>query len=239
MVLPLNLAMTASEIVTARSLPANIAWMACHFSSEGTGLDNLPAQLPEGFLLILDDSIPCCGHSADQTAEILYKLVSRFHCCGVLLDFQRSCSAESATIAAALVDALPCPVVVPPEYAKGLPCPVFLPPAPLHMPLERYLKPWKNREIWLEAALCCEVASINKNGATYLPSSAYPGQSGDFYSERLYCRYMTKILSDCISFTLFDTPETLERKLVHAHSLGVTRAVGLYQELGDHFSSFV
>ena len=36
-----------------------------------------------------------------------------------------------------------------------------------------------------------------------------------------------------IRFTLFDTRDSLQQKLEKAHSLGVTRAVGLYQELGQ------
>ena len=41
-------AMTAAEIRGCSALPAGIAWMACHFSPYGTGLSNLPPELPEG-----------------------------------------------------------------------------------------------------------------------------------------------------------------------------------------------
>ena len=79
MLLPLNLAMTQSEIADAASLPAQIAWMACHFSPSGQGLMNLPAALPEGAILILDDSIPCRGHSVDIVLETLADLISNLH----------------------------------------------------------------------------------------------------------------------------------------------------------------
>ena len=232
MPLPLNLAMTPSEIAAAPALPAEIAWMACHFSSDGAGLDTLPAHLPEGSLLILDDSVPCRGHSAGLAAEILGELASRFRCCGVLLDFQRPGNAGSAAVAARLAAALPCPVAVTPEYAADLPCPVFLPPAPLHMPLEKYLRPWAGREIWLEAALCRETATVTKNGTTFVPRSSLHLPNGGFYDEKLRCHYLTKVQKDSVQFTLFDTHETLLKKLELAHSLGVTRAVGLWQELG-------
>lgn len=232
MPLPLNLAMTPSEIAAAPSLPTAFAWMACHFSAGGAGLEDLPAQLPEDALLILDDSIPCNGHSAGLAVEILTELVSRFHCCGVLLDFQRPGNAKSASIAAALTEKLPCPVAVTPAYASALPCPVFLPPVPLHIPLKKYLQPWTGREIWLEAALCQEVITVTKNGTTFALDYSSEHPPSGFFSEKLGCCYVSKVQEDRITFTLFDTPETLEKKLEYAHSLGVTRAVGLYQELG-------
>jgi hypothetical protein len=234
MLLPLNLAMTQSEIADAVSLPAQIAWMACHFSPDGRGLANLPSQLPEGSMLILDDSIPCRGHSTDIVLETLTDLISRFHCHSVLLDFQQAENEEAAALIAALADALPCPVAAPPEYAKALTCPVFLPPAPLHMPLEKYLSQWADREIWLEAALCQERIIVDRNGASFSEDfSELPIKRFD--SQKLCCQYTINVRKDHIIFTLFDTAETLERKMALAHSLGVTRAVGLYQELGEYF----
>ena len=231
MLLPLNLAMTQSEIADAASFPEQIAWMACHFSPSEQGLINLPAALPEGAILILDDSIPCRGHSVDIVLETLTGLTSNFHCHGVLLDFQMPENEESAVLTAALVDTLPCPVAVPPEYAKELTCPVFLPPAPLHMPMEKYLSQWAGREVWLEAALCQERIIVERNGTRFSDDFIeLPGKSFD--CQKLCCRYTIKVREDHIVFTLFDTIETLEKKLALASSLGVTQAVGLYQELG-------
>ena len=235
MLLPLNLAMTQSEIADAASLPAQVAWMACHFSPSGQGLMNLPAALPEGAMLILDDSIPCRGHSIDRIVQTLDDLISRFHCHSVLLDFQQAENEEAAALTVALVNALPCPVAAPPEYAKTLTCPVFLPPAPLHMPMEKYLSQWAGREVWLEAALCQERIIVDRNGTSFSDDfSEQPCNS--FNCQKLCCRYTIKVREDHIIFTLFDTAETLEKKLALASSHGVTRAVGLYQELGVHFS---
>ena len=230
--LPLNLAMTASEIASVSPLPADFAWMACRFSPDGQGITDLPPQLPAGSLLILNDSIPCRDHDPDLIAESLLDTVEHFRCCGLLLDLQRPKTDEAAAVVDALVNALPCPVAVPPEYAARLPCPVFLPPAPLHQSLESYLKPWQNREIWLEAALCQEEITVTKNGTSN--RSIFPAQQrdGGFYDKRLHCRYHTAVSDDHITFTLFDTWESLEKKLELAAELGVTRAVGLWQELG-------
>ena len=232
--LPLNLAMTLPEIDAAAGLPEQIAWMACHFSPAGPGLVNLPTCLPEGAMLILDDSIACDDHDIRQITKQLQETVERFRCCGLLLDFQRPYGDKAASVAAALAQFLPCPVAVTPEYAGGLPCPVFLPPAPLHQPMESYLKPWQNRKIWLETALCQERVTVTKKGTSFAPIFPAQLQEGGFYHPKLRCCYRTAVSRDAVTFTLFDTQDTLREKLELAEKFGVTRAVGLYQELG-HF----
>lgn len=232
MVLPLNLAMTAAEMTAAAALPEKIAWMACQFSPYSQGLTNIPGTLPEGSMLIVNDRMPCQGHSPGLAAEQLAQAVGEFQCESVLLDFQRPAESESLAMAAALLDALPCPAAVTADYAPAPDCPVFLPPAPLHMTMEEYLVPWQSREIWLEAVLCQETAVITERGAVFTPRFPTDNLTGGFFDEVLCCRYRTEVSPGEIRFTLFDTRESLTEKLKKAHSLGVTRAVGLYQELG-------
>lgn len=232
MVLPLFLAMNASEM-THSPAPEHRAWMACHFSSFGEGLSNIPACLPEGAMLILNDRIPCQGHSAGLVASQIADAVSRLRCESVLLDFQRPGSVEAATVAAAIVDSVSVPVGVSDCYAHALPCPVFLGPSPLHIPLTEHLAPWQGREIWLEAALCQETATVTADGTAFAPCFPPEHLEGRFYDESLRCHYHTHIAHDRITFTLFDTPDSLHQKLELAHSLGISRAVGLYQELGN------
>ena len=232
MVLPLNLAMTSSEIAGVSAVPEDFAWMACHFSPHGQGLTNVPDHLSKGALLILNDSIPCEGHNVQLITETLLETVAKFRCCGLLLDFQRPYVRTAAAVAESLVQALPCPVAAPPEYTSALPCPVFLPPAPLHIRLEDYLRPWQGREIWLEAALCRERITVTKDGASFSSAFDELPSAGSFYNSKLRCRYRIAVSSDAITFTLFDTQDTLREKLELGAALGVTRAVGLYQELG-------
>lgn len=232
MVLPLNLAMTPTEIAAAPVLPAQIAWMACHFCTGSDGISNLPAVLPEGAMLILNDRESCAGHSSDLVAQQLADAVKRFRCESVLLDFQRPWNPESDAMVRTVLKVLPCPAAVTEIYAEGLPCPVFLAPCPPHTPLEKHLQPWRGREVWLEAGLCQERITITGDGTVFTPVFPTESLSGGFYSPQLRCRYTTAVSCDSITFTLFDTPETLKEKLALAHTLGVTRAVGLYQELG-------
>ena len=59
------LAMTAAEFSVCTSLPPHIGWLACHFSSSGPGLSNMPKALPPDSVLIVDDSTPFHDHRAD------------------------------------------------------------------------------------------------------------------------------------------------------------------------------
>lgn len=230
MVLPLYLAMNPSEFRSQR-LPEKWGWMACHFSPWGPGISNIPEALPPGGMLILNDRLPCQGHSADLAAAQILEAVSRLDCESILLDFQRPDSEETALVASAIVRQASVPVAVSELYAQPLSCPVFLSPAPLHIPLADHLGPWKGREIWLEAALEQETVAVTKEGISV--SSCFPaeGLTDGFYDESLHCCYHTRIFPEAVEFMLFDTMDSLPKKLELAHALGVTRAVGLYQEL--------
>ena len=232
MVLPLYLAMTAAEISAAPSPTFPCAYMACHFSPYGAGLAGIPDVLPEKAMLILNDRMACAGHSPDLVAGQLADAVSRLSCESVLLDFQRPPEPESLAMAKTILKKLPCPAAVTEGFAQPLDCPVFLSPAPLHVPSEQHIAPWRGREIWLEAALCQEEVQITEKGMTHHPVFPTQQLAGGFYEEALRCCYRTKITGDSIDFTLFDTPESLEKKLELAAELGVSRAVGLWQELG-------
>ena len=209
MVLPLYLAMSALEF---RPIP-QAAFLVLEPS-------DVP---PPGVLPVVTDRSP-------PDKQTLLRLCQG--CDALLLDFEHPPSADTRR----LLQELPCPAAAPPGYSDtGA---VFLPPAPLHIPLEDYLSPWKGREIWLEAALQKQVITVTAEGAEISPVSSSGELSGGFYSERLCCRFIQEFTEDRVVFTLFDTPDTLKRKLERAAELGVARAVGLYVELGEkHLSS--
>lgn len=232
MALPLYLAATGPEMsaISQHSFP--LAYMACHFSPYTQGLTNIPNTLPDGSMLILTDRMPCQGHSADLVIQQLQDVVERYHCESLLLDFQRPPEPELEQMAARIIHSLSCPVAVTEGFTKDHSCPVFLSPAPLHIPLAEYLAPWEGREIWLEAALEQEEITVGENGTAYSRIFPTDGLAGGFLSEELCCHYRLKTDHDRVMFTLFDTMGSLRKKLELAASLGVTRAVGLWQELG-------
>ena len=227
----LYLAMTAAEFRSCRELPPKIAWMACHFSPYGTGLTNLPPELPPESLLILNDRTPIHGHDSDLIFDTIAALVERFRCCGVLLDLQRDSSPEAATIAAAL-QALPCPVAVSSLYAGIGGCPVFLPPVPLLMPPEQHFSSWAGRDIWLDVAAEGICAAVTATGCTCTPhfGADIPLPHRD---PELLIHYRLDLKPDTAIFTLKRTKEDVDALLEAAKTHGATHAVGLYQEWMD------
>lgn len=225
------LAMTAAEFLSGAPLPSGVAWMACHFSPYTTGLSNLPDLLPSGSLLILNDRTPISGHDPRSIELQLQDCLEVCCCQAVLLDLQRPGFRESAALAEHLVSTLPCPVGVSHWYAGSLPCPVFLPPPPHHIPLQTYLQPWNGREVWLEMALDGEQITLTEEGAEISPCPAhFPWQHKE---PSLHCHYAISLSPHRAEFLLRRTREDLEALLAEAEQLGVTTAVGLYQELQD------
>ena len=228
MALPCYLAMTAAEIRQNSPLPPEPAWMACHFSSCDAGLSNLPVALPENAVVILDDAVPYSGHDPRRIVEQLREITRP---AGILLDFQRPGNVGTEAVVQAVVSGLSCPVGVSECYAAGLRCPVFLPPLPIGTPLETYLQPWKERPVWLEAALDSAVFTVTADGCRY-DSTDDPADTGRFADRLLHCHYQAEITADTIRFRLTRTPGDLAGLLTEAEELGVERALGLYQELG-------
>ena len=174
---------------------------------------------PPGVLPVITDCQPLTEEAVDRLCHWAE------HWERTVLDFE----GPPTPAALELLRRLPCPAAAPPGYAET--GPVFLPPAPLHVPLEEYLAPWKSREIWLEAALQQQTVTVTESGAVFSPAA--PAQRKDgFECPELCCRFTQEIREDRVVFTLFDTRETLKDKLALAGELGVTAALGLYRELG-------
>lgn len=230
MALPLYLAQTPAEMA-GNPLPERTAYMACHFSAGGRGLSNLPDHLPEGSILILDDSIPMEAHDSQQILSQLSDWIPRYGCESVLLDFQRENIPCQQELAGLLCEALPCPVAVSEIYAGNLACPVFLPPVPPDKLLSEYLSPWSGREIWLETALDGLSLIVTEACCNTEPLWDFP--ENGLLDEQLHCHYAIETTADSATFLLWRTGPDLASLLSEAESLGVTRAVGLWQELGN------
>lgn len=229
-------AMTAAEIRSNSLLPPGTAWMACHFSPYSTGLSNLPRDLPPDSLLILNDRTPIHGHDPERITGQLAELLEALDCRRLLLDFQRPGVEETAALAGHLVQALPCPVAVSDLYAQELGCPVFLSPVPADMALGDYLAPWQEREVWLDLALDGEIITLTEEGAAAAPLPPGTVLEGGYREETLHCHYQITLSDSAAKFSLWRTAEDLEALLAEAENLGVTTAVGLYQELHGHIT---
>lgn len=227
--LPIYLAMTAHEFRQAEVLPERVGWMSCHFSVHSSGLSNLPAQLPAGSLLILDDSQPMAEHDAGRIWEELVKFLENVPVDGLLLDLQRDPEEKMLQLVEKL-GALPCPVAVTESYGDLCSCGVFIAPCPAYVPLEDHLQKWKGRDIWLEVAAGKHTLMLTEAGCTVedgCACDAFP------HAEKaLCCHYNMRVEKDRAVFSLARTKEDIALLLDMAKKLGVQKAVGLFQELG-------
>lgn len=233
MPIPRYLAMTAAEMAGITPLPKPAAWMACHFSSGGNGLSNLPRWLPSDSLLILDDSIPMQGHDPQQIAAELGACLERLQCVRLLLDFQRPGEEQTRELAEYLCETLPFPIVVSDTYAQGLNCGVFVSPIPPDESLASRIAPWQGREIWLDTTTEGLEILLTEEGAKATPLPPWERSEGGFEEKRLHCHYRISLEENGAVFTLWRTKSDLEAQLAEAESLGVTATIGLYQEFGN------
>ena len=224
--LPLHLALTAAEFTTCSPLPDRPAWMACHFSPYGTGLCNLPPDLPDAAMVILNDRIPPAAHDPEYILDQL----AQINCGCILLDFQRPDVPETADLVRVIVESESRPVGVTPQYGQVSSCPIFLPPVPIDIPIEEHLAPWQGRGIWLEAAIDSLCYAVTEQGSQPSPLPRIPDQG--LRDEDLLCHYRIETFDDRAEFSLWRTREDLDALLDAAASCGVSKAVGLWQELG-------
>lgn len=230
MALPLYLAMTAAEMGNATSLPGLVGYMACHFSPYGQGLSSCPKALPENSILIVDDITPISPfHNPQVICRQLQMLAERFGLKGIVLDFQREKMPKTQELVKAVYRTLQLPVVVSHRYGECTDGPVLLPPCPADMPLQEHLAPWKGRQIWLEAALEGLQLRLTEDGCSILSA---PSTDTPLHDEALCCHYRVETGKDYALFSLRRTRQDLDALLEKAESLGVTAAIGLYQELG-------
>ena len=230
MALPIYLAMTAWEM-GHRQMPPHCGWMACHFSPYTQGLSNLPQQLPEKSLLILNDRIPPWKHDPELIADQVRQMVETLSPTGILLDFQRPYMKELAAVINKIAE-LPYPVAVTEPYAKDCDCAVFLPPAPLHRPLQQTLSAWEGRRIWLEIGTAGLTMTLTRSGCKLMQEDIQLG-APSFSDPELHCHYSIALQEDQAVFSLTRTPDDILSLLQEAEVLGVTLATGLYQELSS------
>lgn len=223
MAIPIYLAMTAEEFAICGEKPPHIAWMACHFSPYGKGLTNLPPILPKDAIVTVNDRIPWQGHDPKRICEQLL----RIRCGGFLLDFQRDDTPKE--MVQYLIASLPHPICVSAKGSVGVDSAVLAPPCPPHIPLADHLKPWKGREIWLEAALNTSALRITPNGAMEIPTPQ--SISCRHTAPLLACHYGIRVSKERADFLLLRIRNDLTELAGQAKPLGVTRMVGLYQEL--------
>lgn len=223
--LPLYLAKTHREMLEAEG-PLS-AYMACHFSPYGDGLE-VPEALPECSMVILNDRVPAGFHDPEKVAGQLREFMDKTGADCILLDLQRPGFPHGLLKA---LTALPFPAAVTEQYAALCDGAVFL-EVPMHRPLSDALELWKGRSLWLDVAGNTQRITVTKEGSRF---SSLPRQlpEGTVHrDEKLHCSYTLRVTEACAEFTLFRTREDTQALLQEAEQLGFAKAIGLYQELG-------
>ena len=234
--LPLYHAMTAAEFSSVQKLPKNIAWMACHFSAYSTSLSNLPAEIPAGSMIIINDKMPPSGHDKFAIAEQLNRLADRHKVSYFLLDFERKETEETAEMVQHLTSALNRQVAVTESYAHAGKGPVLISMPPPHISLKQQIGKIQNRELWLELAMETEIATIDSNGCHF---SSYCGEEfpeKEFTDSALHTKYRLQICNNHAKYLLKREIAEVADIMKEAKNLGITAFVGLYQQLGKTFS---
>ena len=211
--------------------PKKAAYMACHFSSGGPGLSNLPQFLPPSSILLLDDSMPPGEHDPALCARQLQDLAERHKPKAIILDFQNPPGNASRRMVNALLQALPCTVAVTDSYAKVAGCPVFLSPTPLNMALQTHLAPWLKQGVFLEVAPQAQVITVTEHASTHVPVPFDSVSGLPLEDRRLFCHYNVTVSPTQAQFTLCRTGSDIVALAKCAYDLGVREVIGLHQEL--------
>ena len=236
MFLPIYLAMTSQEIAQFEDISSTLCYMSCHFSLSGTGLTNIPNRLIPHSLLCIDDSTPITSHDPKSVCEQIQDMIDNRNIDGILLDFQRDGNPFAHKIIESILEYINCPVAVSHIYAKGYSCPVFLPPLPLRIPLLDHLSPWAGRDIWLEISTVKQMATVKPDCFAVEDILNIPMEHPHFTDTSLLCHYSTHVKPDRITFYIHRTAEDLMQLQLQAQKLGVSKFVGLWQQLQQFYS---
>ena len=226
MAIPGILAMTAEEIRHTAPLPKYPAYFGCYFTDNGSIL--MPDRLSPGSGLILDDRSPI--PNADH--GYLYERINALNPVFLILDFQRPAYTAADKLIAVLAD-LPCPVVLPPQYAAKRRCPILLPPIPPHITAEEHLMPWLGREVWLELALDATKITVTAEGSAITAMTHAIAQPNPHKDSMLHCHYKITGQPDAVLFYCYRTLEDVQDLLHSPLPPNVTHTVAMYQEFGN------
>lgn len=233
MSIPLFLAMTASEFLQDGEKPQNLAWMSAHFSPSDSGLSNLPPALPTGSILILDDQIPWADHDMERVCQELTHVLLRDKAYGLLLDFEREPCEQTLLLARAAAQCcreIGCAIAMPEAYRGDTEGACFLPPLPCTVPVDNAKLP--HGPLWLDAAPTAAVARIGSEGVSLTPAdplelSARGKNRSVFFDDSLGSFYYSRQADKEVEVFLYDTPETIEKKL---ERLPIALAIAAWRE---------
>ena len=96
--------------------------------------------------------------------------------------------------------------------------------------MAQHVTPWAGRELWLEAVTDIRTAVITESGCTRQAAAPPRADAVWFEDPAFHCRYCWHADDRQAVFTLERTAKHIPSLLEEAEKLGITRAVGLYQQ---------
>lgn len=224
-------AITQEEIQKLATLPAQFAWMACHFNPEGNGIMDLPETLPPGCILILNDQIPYHGQSGEVIGQQLTECAQRWSLHGVLLDFERPVSEELRETVRMLVSTLPCPVACGKNLEiEGLVSVIQMPP--LSEKPKEYFESKKG--VWLELRKQAEGYRIERDGSKSYSTEEPQGEKLKRLQDTALCvHYHFTVNTENADFVLWRDHKDREKIIEQAKEAGIDTVIGLYQEFRE------
>ncbi len=229
MVLPIYLAMTFAQVYSKKP-DHPIVWMGASFSSNHTGLSNLPEALPPSSVLLVDDRIIPEEHDPERIIEELLRCKEQTCFESIILDFQNPYNKPCVQMAEHIAQALPCSVAVTPPYKDLSHGPILLPPHPPDIPFDEYTEPYSGRELWLEVTTENTVLTLTESGCTVHTEQQDEFTEPMFTDEQLCCSYHIKVTENNAVFSLFHRIEDLEQLSKKYSHIGLKRMIGLYDD---------
>ena len=234
MPIPFFLAIYAHDFPALPRLPPKVAWMSAHFSTSGPGMSNLPAKLPPGSLIILDDQTPWAGHSIETVCREMTAVLMRTEAYGLLLDFERPPEEETLLLTNALGQCcreLGIPMGAPESYATDPGIAIFHSPLPCQIPPEVLCPP--GRAVWLDVSPTAFLAHIGPDSTTGNLTEdevSFSDESQIFTDPALHCLYRSQPSDNGIDLLLYHTPQSITAMLETQELPGIQLALGLYRD---------
>lgn len=210
MKLPLYFCFFEKDFSSSYPSELPIAAMGGHFAPDGELI------LPKGGeVLVVDDrTVPAA--SVESALAALNRAAEGYN--GILFDFERPRNGFCTALLTEFVPPEGCFTIVPPAYAALCPSALVLVSGVLCNDWLAFCQ--KNQARWPDR-WCLELRPWDEQVAR-------PGPEAQIFHRQALCQ----IASHGGRYRVFDTEQTILRKLLAAESLGCQLAVGLYQELG-------
>ncbi len=241
--MPIYLAFSPEEAQAARATGRPLACLGYQLSPDAPALLAPEPEPDFPCLLVLQDSTSPSYGPNETLAHLVAQYAADCHT-GILCDITRPEDAFWQAFLGSLDEACArtnTPLWVPAAYGRAAPRAwVTLSSDTIQLPFAQFLEnaaaAWPERCVLELRPLSCRMALPCPAGQeapmdrAALSQALAREESPDFLSEELLCRYGLTETGGPAAL-LFDTAETLAKKLEAAEAAGFRAAVGLYQEL--------